>query len=139
MLNTATEPLEARRVRPIMHAVDDLADIAHAGARGGVHLHNVNVAAFHDGGAMLALAARLCRRPACAVGPDTVHPLGDDPCGGGFASAADARHDEGLRDPIGGKRILEGADHRILPDQIHSIKQGRIKSKKRLKTLYDLF
>jgi protein tyrosine phosphatase (PTP) superfamily phosphohydrolase (DUF442 family) len=76
------------------------------------------VPALHDRHAMLALATRLGRRAAGAIRADTVHPLGDDPRGGGFAGATDARHDEGLRDPVGGKGILERADHRILPDQI---------------------
>ena len=101
-----------------MHTVDDFADVANAGAAGGVHLHHIDMAAFHDCGAMFALPARLGCRAAVAIRPDAVHALGDDPRGRGFAGAADARHDEGLRDAVGLKGVLQRAHHRILTDQI---------------------
>ena len=110
--------LVARAGRPIAHAVDDFADVAHAGPAGGVHLQHVHMAAFADRHAMFALPAGVCRGSAGAVGADAVHPLGDDPRGGRLAGAPDAGHDEGLRDPVGGKGIFQRAHHRILPDQV---------------------
>ena len=108
----------ARRGGAVMNGIDNFANVIHARARCGVHFHDVHVAPFHDRGAMLARAAGLGRWPAVAVFADTVHPLGDDPRGGGFARAANARHHKGLVDAVSLKRVLERADHRILPDHI---------------------
>jgi len=87
-------------------------------SRCGVHFHHVDMAAFHDGRAMLANAAWFCCWAAVAVRADAVHAFGNDPGGGGFAGSPDARHDEGLRDAVGRKGILERAHHGILPDEI---------------------
>ena len=106
------------RGRAVMHAVDDLADIADAGVRCGVHLHHVDVAALHDGDAMFADPAGFRRRPAVAVRPDAVHPLGDDPRCRRFTGPADAGHDKRLRDTIRLERVFQRAHHRVLPDQI---------------------
>ena len=76
------------------------------------------MAPFHDGNAVLALAARFGRRAASAVRSNAVHAFGDDPRGGGFARAADARHDKGLRDAVRLKRVFQRAHHGVLPDQI---------------------
>ena len=110
--------LVARRSRPVMYAFDDLADVAHAGARGRVHLHHIDMAAFGDGQTMFALQARLGRGLAIAVGTNAVQPLGDDPRRGRFAGAPDAGHDEGLSDARGGKGVFQRAHHCLLPDQI---------------------
>ncbi len=99
-------------------AVDDLADVVHAGARGRVHFHHVDMAAFHDRHAVFALATRLGRGAACAIGADAIHAFGDDPGGGGFAGAADAGHDKGLGDAIGVKRVFQRAHHGVLTDEI---------------------
>ncbi len=101
-----------------MHGIDDFADVADTGAAGGIHFHHVHMAAFHDGHAMFALAAGVGGGAAGAVRPDAVHALGDDPCGCGFAGAADARHDERLRDPVRFERVFQRADHGLLSDQI---------------------
>ena len=110
--------LEARAGRPVVDRIDDLADVADPGARGCVHLHHVDVAAFGDGDAGFANAARFGGGAAFAVGADAVQALGDDPGGGGLAHPADAGHHEGMRDPVGRKGVLQGADHRLLPDQV---------------------
>ncbi|MPL90960.1 hypothetical protein SDC9_37019 [bioreactor metagenome] len=110
--------LVARRGGPVMHALDDLADVADAGARGGVHLHHVDMAALGDGAAMLAHAAGFGRRAAAAVGTDAVQPLGDDPRGGRLADPAHAGHDEGMGDAVRGEGVLQRAHHRLLTDQI---------------------
>ena len=101
-----------------MHAVDDLADVADAGAAGGVHLHHVHMAPLGDGAAGLAFAAGLYRGAALAVGADAVQPLGDDARGGGLAHATHAGHDEGMCDPVGLKGVFQGAHHGILTDQV---------------------
>ena len=106
------------RGRAVMHAVDNLADVADAGVGCGIHLHHVDVAALHNGDAMFANTAGVCRRPAIAVRPDAVHPLGDDPRRGGFTGPADAGHDERLRDAIRLERVFQRAYHRVLTDQI---------------------
>ncbi len=76
------------------------------------------MAALGDGHAMFAVAAGVGRRAALAVGADAVHALGDDPRGGGLAGAADAGQDEGLRDAVGLERVLQGAHHGVLADQV---------------------
>ncbi len=76
------------------------------------------MAAFGDGDAVFALAARLNRRLARAIGADTVHALGNDTRCGRLADAANAGHHKGLRDPVAFKRVFQGADHGLLPDQI---------------------
>ena len=106
------------RSRAVMDRVDDLTDIVDRGVRGRVHLHHVDVATFHNGAAGFALTARVRRRPAVSVRTDTVHALGNDPRGGGFAGATNARHHKGLRDAIRLERVLQGTHHRILSDKV---------------------
>ena len=101
-----------------MHRVDDFANVADTCARGRVHLHHVNVAAFHNGAAMFAFAARFGCGAAVAVFANTVHALGNDPRCSGLPGAADARHDEGLRDPVRVKGVFQRAHHGVLADQI---------------------
>src|SRR5487761_203286 len=72
---------------------------------------------FGDRAAMLALAARLDRRAAFAVGSDAVEGAGDDACGRRLADAADAREDEGMGDAAGGDRVGERPNHRLLADE----------------------
>ena len=76
------------------------------------------MAAFHDGCAMFAGAAGLGGRPALTIGADTVHAFGNDPGRGGFAGTADPCHDKGLRDSVCFKRVPEGPDHGVLPNEI---------------------
>ena len=101
-----------------MNGINDFADIAHPGATGRVHLHHIDMAAFGNGAAGFALATRLGRGTAGAIGADAVQPLGDDACGRRLAGATDAGHDEGMRDPVGGKGVFQCANHRLLADQI---------------------
>ena len=110
--------LVARRGRPIVNGFNDLADVVHAGSGRGVHLEHVHVAAFGDGHAMFADAAGVGRGTAGAVRADAVHALGDDPRRGRLPGAPDARHDEGLRDAVRRKGVLQRADHGVLADQI---------------------
>ncbi len=110
--------LVARRGRPIVHGINDFTDIPHPGVRGRVHFHHIDMTAFGDGPAGIALPTGVSGRPARAVRPDAVQPLGDDPRRGGLAGAANAGHDEGMRDPVRCECVLQGAHHRLLPDQI---------------------
>ena len=67
--------LVARRDRGVAHRLDDLAHVVDAGVAGGVHLDDVDMAAFGDGAARLADAARArwsgrhCRRGRCSSAP----------------------------------------------------------------------
>ena len=108
----------AGRCSAVADAVNNLPDVADPGARGGVHLQHVDMAAFGDGAAGLAHQARLGCRPPCAIRPDAVQPLGDDPGRGGFTGSPDASHDERVGDPVGHKGVLQRAHHRLLPDEV---------------------
>ena len=110
--------LEARRSRPVVHAVNDLTDVADPGARGCVHFHHVDVAAFGDGDAGFALAAGFGGGAASAVRADAVQAFGDDAGGGGLADPANAGHHESMGDPVRREGVLQGADHRLLPDEV---------------------
>ena len=101
----------------IAHAVDQLANVRHPGTARGVHLENVDVAVLADGDAVLAHTARFTGRPAGAVGADAVQRAGDDARRAGLADAAHAGEDERMGQTIGGDRVGQGADHRILTDQ----------------------
>ena len=111
--------LVAGRGCTISDRVDDFTDIIDASAGGGVHFHDVDMAAFHDGGAVLADAARLGCGRACSIGANAVHAFGDDAGCCCFARSTDPCHDESLRDAICGKRVFERAYHRLLADEIN--------------------
>ena len=70
--------LESRRAGGIAHPVDQLSDIVDAGARGGVHLHHVDMAVGGDGDAVIAGAARRDGGAALAVRTQAVQRPGDD-------------------------------------------------------------
>ena len=114
--------LVARAGRCIAHAVDDLADVVDAGARGGVHLQDVD----------MARSRRWPRRDRrrrtggwsgrrLAVGPDAVEGAGEDARGGGLADAAHAGEHEGVGDAAGGEGVRQRPHHRLLPDQAGEI------------------
>ena len=110
--------LVACRGGTIGHRINNFANIANAGAAGGIHLHHVDMAPLHDGRAMLAAATGVDGWAACAIGTDAIHALGNDARSGGLAGSANARHDEGLGDAVGFKGIAQGLDHSVLPNQI---------------------
>ena len=113
--------LVARRHRPVAHAVDDLADVVHAGMAGGVHLHHVDVAVGGDALAVLADAAGRDRRPAGAVRAGAVERAGDDPGGRRLADAAHAGQHEGMRQTARLDGVGQGADQRFLADQFGEV------------------
>ena len=55
---------EARRAGCVTHIVDNLANIANAGARGGIHLNHIDMTAIHNRSAMHAIFAK--RHAGCA-------------------------------------------------------------------------
>ncbi len=97
--------LVARGDRLVADAFDQLADVVHAGAAGGVHLHHVDMAVLGDGGALLAFTAGRDGDVALPVRADAVQRAGDDPRGRRLADAADARQHVGMRDPTAVDRV----------------------------------
>ncbi len=108
----------ARRDRAVAHAVEQLAHLVHLGMRGGVHLDHIDVAVLGDGAAMHAFAAGRDCRAAGAVRADAIEGACNDPGRRGLADPAHAGKHEGLRDPPGGNRVRQGADNRLLPDDL---------------------
>jgi hypothetical protein len=86
---------------------------------GGVHLQHVDVPAFHD---RLAVHTRNRhvdgRSRHRAIRQFVIQRAGENPRGGGFADAAHAGQNPGLRDPAGFEGVRNGTDHGILADQI---------------------
>ncbi len=116
--------LVARAGRRIAHAVIDLADVVDAGMGGGVHFQHVHVPAFHDRLAVHAEVRHVDGRPLHrAIRLFVVQRTGENPRGRGFADAADAGQDPGLRNPARLERIRDGADHGLLADQV--VETGR--------------
>ena len=114
--------LGARAGRGVAHALDDLAHVVDAGARGRVHFLHIDMAGFGDGDARLAHAAGMNGGVGpLAVRPDAVERPGDDARGGRLAYAANARQHEGMGDPPGGEGVGQGADQRLLADQAGEI------------------
>ena len=109
--------LVAGRDGAVAHAFDQFAHVVDAGARGRVHLDDIDVAVLGDGLAVVADAARIDRRAALAVGADAVECPGDDAGGRGLADAAHARKHEGVGDAAGGDGVAQGAHHCFLADQ----------------------
>ena len=98
--------------------LDDLAHIVDAGVGGRVHLDHVDMARVHD---RLAVDAELRHVDARAVdlsGHGIVEGAGEDARRRRLAGAAHAGEDVGLMDAVGGEGIGEGADHRLLADQV---------------------
>ena len=61
-----------------------------------------------------------CRSPV-AVGADAVERPGEDPGGGGLADTANAGENKRMGNAPGRERVGQGADHRLLADQIGKI------------------
>ncbi len=94
--------LVARRDRRIADGVVDRAHVVDAVMRGGVHLDDVEMAAFHDGFAMHAEHRHVDgRRGDRAVGQFVIQRAGEDARGRRLADAAHAGQDPGLRNAPG--------------------------------------
>ena len=101
----------------VCHRVQ-LSDIVNASRRRGVDFKDVKETTLRDADARLANTARFSRGATGAIGAHAVQPFGDDPGGGGFTGAADAGHDESMRDAVCLEGIFQRAHHRLLADKI---------------------
>ncbi len=110
--------LVARLDRGVAHALDQLADIADAGAAGRIHLDDIDMPVLGDGEAMGALAAGDGGGAALAVGPDAVEGAGEDARRRRLAHAAHAGQHIALGDAAAGDGIGQAAHQRLLPDHI---------------------
>ena len=110
--------LVARRGGTIGHRIDYFANIGHAGAAGGIHLHHINMTAFHDRRAMFTLSTGINGRATGAIEANTIHPLGNDAGRSGFAGASDSCHHKGLSDTFRLKSIAQGLHHSVLANEI---------------------
>ena len=110
--------LVARGPWRIAHALDQLADIVDAGARRRVHLHHVDMAVGGNGDAVVANPTRRDRRTALAIRAQAVQRPGDDARGRGLTHPTHAGQHEGVGDAVLGEGVGEGADQRILADQL---------------------
>ncbi len=108
--------LVARRHRRIAHLLDDLADVVDAGVGGRVHLDHVDVAALHDGAAVLALFLQLDGRPV-DFRRLVVERARQDARRRGLADTAHARQHPRLGDAPGGEGVGQRAHHRLLADE----------------------
>uniref|UniRef100_A0A0N4ZD58 LigA n=1 Tax=Parastrongyloides trichosuri TaxID=131310 RepID=A0A0N4ZD58_PARTI len=103
--------------RRVADAFQDVADVVDAGVRRCVHLHHVHVLARHDGGVVPPVGAQGQGRLVDRLG-FIVERAGQQ---AGRRRLADAPHPgqhEGVGDTPGGEGVGQGADHRLLPDQI---------------------
>ena len=104
--------------RAVARGLDDLADVVDAGVRGGVHLDHVDMAAFHDGGVVLALLVHVDGRLVDLAGDGIVQRPRKDAGGRRLADAADAGEHVGLGDAAGAEGVGQRADHRLLADEV---------------------
>ena len=105
-----------RRGGRVFDRVDDLADVVDASIGGGVHLDDVDVAAFDDGAAVLTLNAQI-ERGMRAGAVFIVEGARQNTGGGGFADAAHAGQNEGVVNAVLRKRIAQGLHHGVLTDE----------------------
>ena len=94
-------------------AVADLADVVDPALRRGVHLDHVERVAARDRQADVAGVVGRRRRPL-----DAVQRLGQDPRHRGLAGAARPGEEVGLAHLVGGDRVSQGADDRLLADDL---------------------
>ena len=103
----------------VTHAVVDLAHVVDAGVGRRVHFQHVHVPAFHDRLAMHAQFRHMDGRALDrSIRQFVVQRARQNAGGRGFADAAHAGQDPGLRNSAGLERIGDGAHHRLLADQI---------------------
>jgi hypothetical protein len=110
--------LVARRDGRIAHRLDDLAHVVDAGVAGGVHLDDVDVAPLGYGHTRFTPTSRDRWWAALPVRADAVQRLGDEPRGRRLADAAHPGEQKGVSEAVALDRVAEGADHRVLPDQL---------------------
>ena len=105
--------------RRIADGVVDLAHVVDAVVGCGVHLDDVEMAAFHDRLAVQAEHRHLDGRPGNgAVRQFVIERAGQNARRRGLADAAHAGEDPGLRDAAGLERVRDRAHHGVLADQV---------------------
>ena len=104
--------------RAIASGLDDLAHVVDAVLGCGIHLDHIRMAIGQNRAAIWTDATGVCRGTTGAVGADAIKAAGDDPGSGGFAHAPHAGQHEGMGHAAGAEGVPQGANHRILADQI---------------------
>ena len=112
--------LEARRRRCVAHIFDNLANVANAGARGGVHFNHINMGAIHNGFAMRTGVGEIDARRVHAIAR-VIQGAGEDACRRRLADTAHAGQHKGMGNASGFKSIGQGSHHGFLTDQIVEI------------------
>ena len=107
-----------RRGCTVIHTIDNLPDVVHARAGGGVHFEHIHMIAIRDSAARIAGSTGLDRGAAIPIFPYTIQALSNDPRGRCFSDTAHAGHDKRMGNPIRLEGIPERLDHGVLPDKI---------------------
>ena len=110
--------LVARLRGGVAHAVQQFAHLVDLGAAGGVKFEHVEVAPFDDRLAVTAFDGEVFDAGAVNAVALVVEGAGEQPGRGGLTDAAHAREHEGVGDTACRERVLQGADHGLLADQI---------------------
>ena len=111
---------ETRGARRVAHIVDNFANIANAGARGGVHFNDIDMAAIHNGFTMRAIFLQCHARRINRFGL-IIQRARQNTRRGGFADPAHAGQHKAMRDTATVKRIGQGLHHGFLANQIVKI------------------
>ncbi len=106
--------------RGILHALDDFADIIDTRMGGSVHLDDIDMATFHDCPAMFALCRKINGRLVNRGGL-VIEGAGKDARRCGLSYPAHTCQHVGLGNAASLERIGQGADHRLLADQVIKI------------------
>ena len=105
--------LESPPRRTVLHVLQQLAGVIHLGARGGVHLDQIDEAAFINFCARGALATGHGRHTLFAI-----QALGKDAGNGGLADAARTGEQERMMQAIFIQRVDQGTLYMLLTDQL---------------------
>ena len=104
--------------RLIARRFDDLSDIVDRGVGSGVHFHDVDMAAFHDGLTMAAHFLHIDGRGVDFTGDLIIERSSENTGGGRLAHTANPGQHIGLSDAARRESIGKGPDHRPLPDHV---------------------
>ena len=111
---------KTRGARRVAHIVDNFANIANAGARGGVHFNDIDMAAIHNGFTMRAIFLQCHARRINRFGL-IIQRARQNTRRGGFADPAHAGQHKAMRDTATVKRIGQGLHHGFLANEIVKI------------------
>ena len=110
--------LEPGRLWRVPHIFDNLANVVHRGAAGGIHFKHIRVARFGNFQAVFTLAARAGGHILAFFDVEAIKGAGQKPGGGGFAHSAYPGQDKGVGQALGHNGIFQGFDHDILADKL---------------------